>query len=148
VPISPRLAGGAYVCQAQPLFLAGAAYLDNLELGFPTGANAIPAAPANVASNAILVSGFNSFMFIADLSGAYDIFVSHCDPTTDAALTTEQVRAGVPGTGSTTAPTTMGAFSSGPGYGLGHVWMVIRVVLRGNGAARTLTTIRMWCGTR
>ncbi len=148
MPISPRMAGGGFFDIAQPLFLAGTGWVDNLELGFPTGANAIPASPATVSSNALLVSGLNSFMFLANLSGDYNILVSHCDPTTDVALITQQVRAGIPGAASTTNPTTMGAFSSGPGYGLGHVWMVIRVVLSGSGAARTLTDIRMWCGTR
>jgi hypothetical protein len=143
------MAGAGFFSIAQPLFLAGTGYADNAELGFPTGANAIPVAPAFVASNAILVSGFNAFMVVADLSGTYNLIVDHCDPTTDVAIVTAGSRAGIPGTGSTTTPTMFGAFSSGfSGNTTGNVFMVIKINLQGNGAARTLTSIRLWCGTR
>jgi len=148
VPTIPRLAGGSYFTQIKPLFLAGTGYLDNAELGFSTAAGGITTA-APVDSNAILVAGFNSFMVIADLSGAYNILVSHCDPTTDVILTTHSLRVAVPGTGSTTTPTQFGAFAVGSVVNTtGHVWMVWRLRLQGNAADRTLTTIRVWCGTR
>jgi hypothetical protein len=148
MPISPRLAGAGYPYIARPLVLAGTGYLDNAELGFSTAANAITAAvPVN--SNAILVSGFNGFMVVADLSGNYNISLIHCDPTTDAVLTTLALRAAVPGAGSATLPTQFGAFSVGSiASTVSNVFMVIRLQLQGNGADRTLTAIRMWCGTR
>ncbi len=147
MPIIPRLAGGAFFQQIQPLFLAGTAYLDNTELGFPTGANAITLA-ARVDSNPILVAGFNSFMVIATLSGNYDISVSHCDPTTNAILVNVPLRTAVPG--APAIPTAFGAFSVGnlTTATQGQVWMVWRLGLQGNAANRTLTDIRVWCGTR
>ena len=146
MPTIPRLGNAAYSQQCQPLVLAGTGYLDNTELGFSTAAGAITAA-APVDSNAILVAGFNSFMVIANLSGAYDISVSHCDPTTDVILTTHSLRVAVPGAAA--LPTTFGAFSVGNVVNVsGHVWYVWRLRLQGNGADRTLTNIRVWCGTR
>lgn len=148
MPISPRLAGAGYPTIQQPLFLAATAYLDNTELGFPTGAGAITAA-AFVSSNPILVSGWNEFMVIANLSGNYNIDFQHCDPTNDTALVAVAVRNAVPGAASATIPTNFGAFSVGTAASsVAHVFMVIRLRLQGSGADRTLTDIRMWCGTR
>jgi len=146
MPIIPRLAGGSYFCQAQPLVLAGSGWLDNTELGFSVAANAITVA-GRIDSNPILVAGFNSFMVIATLSGNYDISVSHCNPTTNAILTTHSLRVAV--AGAPAVPTTFGAFSVGNVVNtVGMVWFVWRLGLQGNAADRTLTDIRVWCGTR
>jgi hypothetical protein len=146
MPTIPRIAGAAYTQQISPLVLAGTGYLDNTELGFSTAANGITVG-ARVDSNPIMVAGFNGFMVIANLSGNYDITVSHCDPTTSAILTTHSLRVAVPG--AAVLPTTFGAFSVGNVVNtVGMVWWVWRIGLQGNGADRTLTDIRVWCGTR
>lgn len=146
MPNIPQLAGAAYFQQISPLMLAGLGYMTNAELGFPTAANGITSA-ARVDSNPILAAGLNSFMVIANLSGNYNILVSHCDPTTNVILTTHSLRVAVPGPAA--VPTTFGAFSQGNVVvTTGMVWMVWKLGLQGNGADRTLTDIRVWCGTR
>jgi hypothetical protein len=144
MPIIPRLAGAGYCQQISPLVLAGTGWMDNTELGFSVAANAITVA-ARVDSNPILVAGFNDFMVIAELSGAWNLSFSHCDPTTNAILFTASVAAAIPGPGLQLR--TFGAFSAAAA-GAAHVWWVLRVGLQGNVADRTLTSIRMWCGTR
>lgn len=146
MPIIPRMAGAGYCQQISPLVLAGTGWLDNTELGFSLAANAIISA-GRTDSNPIMAAGFNSFMVIANLSGAYDITVSHCDPTTSAILTTHSLRVAVPGAAA--LPTMFGAFATGSTVNTtGHVWWVWRIGLQGNAANRTLSDIRVWCGTR
>lgn len=144
MPIIPRLAGAAYCQQIQPLVLAGTGWMDNTELGFSVAANAITLA-VRVDSNPILVAGFNSFMVIAELSGAWNLSYSHCDPSTNVVLFTVLVAAAIPGPGLQLR--TFGAFSAAAA-GAAQVWYVLRVGLQGNAADRTLTSIRMWTGTR
>jgi len=143
----PRPAGGGIFQRMQPLVLAGTGWLDNTELGFPLGAGAITSA-ARIDSNPILVAGLNSFMVMSQLDGAYNVLFSHCDPFTDAILTTHSIVNALGG--GVLNITTIGAFSTNTALTntTGHVFYVIRLALQGNGANRTLTSIRLWLGTR
>jgi len=149
MPLEPRHAGNSLFQLMQPLVLAGTAWVDNTELGFSTAAGAIPEQLAGRAdSNPILVAGFNSFMVMVQLDGAFNLLFLHCDPFSDVLLTIHQIVTAA--AGGVLQIITFGAFSTNgiPTNTTGHVFHTIRLGLQGNGAARTLVSIRMWIGTR
>ena len=147
MPSLPRCAGAGLFQRMQPLTMAGTGFLDNTELGFPVGAGAITVA-ARVDSNAILVAGLNGFMIVVQLTGAFDVFVSHCDPFTDAIITTHQIANAL--AGGINQVLTIGAFGTTTAVTntTGHVWHTMRLGLQGDVANQTLTSIRLWLGTR
>lgn len=143
----PRPAGAGLFQRMPPLVMAATGFVDNSELAFPIGANAITVA-ARVDSSPILVAGLNSFMVMVQCNGSFTLSFSHCNPLTDAILTTHTMQAGL--AGGVLQLVTIGAFSTNTATTntTGHVFHTMRLGLQGVAADRTLTSILMFLGTR
>jgi hypothetical protein len=140
-----KIPGAGLSCRRlKPFMLAGAGWMDNLDLELPTTIGAFL-----VLSNPILVAGFNSFMLVMEVAVSVVICaVWHCDPQSYAplgdALTIGSVNAGV------ADAMAFGAFSPAAGEDTaGMDWYVIRIAALANSPPdATLVYAQLFGGRR